>query len=113
MNEPSLLHRMIDLLDQATMRAGNFANRDIRVVRRDEAEAILRRALAAPIKPLFTEASLFADLKGWCAETFGGVWGVSRVADNDQAVLVSFRRRLTDDELRDFHDALAGRPAKG
>ena len=30
--------------------------------------------------------------------------GVSRMADNPCAVLVCFRRELTDDELRRFHD---------
>lgn len=30
--------------------------------------------------------------------------GVTRMADNDKAVLVSFSRRLTDDELRFFHE---------
>lgn len=36
-------------------------------------------------------------------------FGVSRMADNDKAVLVSFHRPMTDDELRTFHDALAER----
>lgn len=31
--------------------------------------------------------------------------GISRVADNDRAVLVIFSRPLTDDELRFFHEA--------
>lgn len=35
------------LLDQATMRVADFANPNIRVVRRDEAEAIIRDALAS------------------------------------------------------------------
>ncbi len=30
--------------------------------------------------------------------------GVSRMGDNDKAILVSFSRRLTDDELRFFHE---------
>lgn len=30
--------------------------------------------------------------------------GVGRMADNDKAILVSFSRPLTDDELRRFHD---------
>lgn len=34
------------------------------------------------------------------------LWGVSRVADNEQAVLLSFDRRPTDDELRDIHERL-------
>jgi hypothetical protein len=41
---------------------------------------------------------------------FGGLpraCGVSRMADNDKAVLISFERPLTDDELRQFHDALS------
>ena len=29
---------------------------------------------------------------------------VSRMGDNDKAILVSFTKPLTDDELRDFHD---------
>lgn len=35
--------------------------------------------------------------------------GVSRLADNANALLVSFERELSDDELRDLHDQLAGR----
>ena len=34
------------------------------------------------------------------------VQGVSRMADNDRAVLVSFSRFLSDDELRDLHNFL-------
>lgn len=30
--------------------------------------------------------------------------GVSRMADNDKAILVSFSRRLDDEELRFFHE---------
>ena len=30
--------------------------------------------------------------------------GVSRMSDNVQAILVSFTKPLTDDEMRDFHD---------
>jgi hypothetical protein len=30
--------------------------------------------------------------------------GVSRMADNNRAILVSFSKALTDDEMRDFHD---------
>lgn len=30
--------------------------------------------------------------------------GVSRMSGNDQAILVSFTKVLTDDEMRDFHD---------
>lgn len=33
--------------------------------------------------------------------------GVSRMADNDQAVLIGFDRKLTDDELRILHDICA------
>lgn len=36
--------------------------------------------------------------------------GVARMHDNDQAVLVCFDRKPTDDELREVHDTLAGRP---
>jgi len=34
------------------------------------------------------------------------VTGVSRVADNDKALLVSFAWKPTDDDLRKFHDHL-------
>lgn len=34
------------------------------------------------------------------------VYGVSRMFDNDKAILVSFSRPLTDDELRHLHDYL-------
>lgn len=34
------------------------------------------------------------------------VQGVSRVADNEKALLVSFTRRPTDDEIRTLHDLL-------
>lgn len=30
--------------------------------------------------------------------------GVSRMSDNDRAILVSFTKSLSDDEMRDFHD---------
>lgn len=30
--------------------------------------------------------------------------GVGRMADNDKAMLVMFERKLTDDELREFHE---------
>jgi hypothetical protein len=30
--------------------------------------------------------------------------GVSRMGDNDKAILVSFNRQLTDEELRFFHE---------
>ncbi len=30
--------------------------------------------------------------------------GVSRMGDNDKAILVSFSRRLSDEELRFFHE---------
>lgn len=33
--------------------------------------------------------------------------GVSRLDDNDNAVLISFDRKLTDDELRILHDICA------
>lgn len=32
------------------------------------------------------------------------VWGVSRDAENPKAVMVSFNRKLSDDELRFFHE---------
>lgn len=32
------------------------------------------------------------------------VWGVSRDAENPKAVLVSFNRKLSDAELRFFHE---------
>lgn len=34
------------------------------------------------------------------------VYGVSRMADNGQAVLVSFSRKLDDNDLRSLHDYL-------
>ncbi len=34
------------------------------------------------------------------------VMGVSRLGDNDKALLVSFTRKPTDDELRRLHDRL-------
>jgi len=30
--------------------------------------------------------------------------GISRMSDNDRAILISFDKRLTDDEFRDFHE---------
>lgn len=36
-------------------------------------------------------------------------WGVSRMADNEKAILVSFERSLTDSELRLLDDLLKGR----
>jgi hypothetical protein len=45
--DKSRFDQAISLLDQATMRVADFANPAIRVVRRDEAEAILREALVA------------------------------------------------------------------
>ncbi len=32
------------------------------------------------------------------------VQGVSRMADNERALLISFSKPLTDDELRSFHN---------
>lgn len=64
-------------------------------------------------KPLFTEKMLFGSLVDWCKETFDlRAYGVTRMADNDQAILVSFSRKPTDDELRALHDVLAGRVAQ-
>src|SRR4029077_1786464 len=37
--------------------------------------------------------------------------GVSRVADNQYAILVSYRERISDDELRNPHEVLAHRAA--
>jgi hypothetical protein len=34
------------------------------------------------------------------------VFGVSRLADNDKAVLISFSEPLTDDQLRHLHEYL-------
>jgi acetone carboxylase gamma subunit len=39
------------------------------------------------------------------------VWGISRMADNAKAILVSFVEPLTDDQLRAFHDSLRAAPA--
>lgn len=36
-------------------------------------------------------------------------WGVSRVADNEKAILVSFERPLSNHELRVLDDMLKGR----
>lgn len=36
-------------------------------------------------------------------------WGISRVGDNEKAILVSFDRRLTDNELRYLDELLKGR----
>lgn len=64
-------------------------------------------------KPLFTEAMLFGSLVDWCHETFDlRAYGVSRMADNEQAILVSFSRKPSDDELRALHEVLAGRVTK-
>lgn len=30
--------------------------------------------------------------------------GISRMSDNDHALLISFDKQLTDDEMRDFHE---------
>ena len=38
--------------------------------------------------------------------SFPKAFGVSRVADNDKVVLVSFNRPLTDDELRVLHEEI-------
>ena len=35
-------------------------------------------------------------------------WGVSRMAENEKAILVSFERSLTDNELRLLDDLLKG-----
>lgn len=35
-----------------------------------------------------------------------GVMCVSRMFDNDRAVMISTRRRLTDDQLRELHEWL-------
>lgn len=53
-------------------------------------------------------AAEYADLKVY-GMGFPTAWGVSRLADNPQAVMVSFKVAPTDDELRTFHDWLAGR----
>lgn len=50
-----------------------------------------------------------------CHDTSGfrmlpGACGVSRMWDNEKAVLVSFERKPTDDELRALHDLLAAAP---
>lgn len=36
------------------------------------------------------------------------IQGVGRMFDNEKAVLVMFRRKLTDDELRALHEFLRG-----
>lgn len=38
--------------------------------------------------------------------SFPKVSGVSRVADNDKAIEVIFRRPLTDDEMRVLHEEI-------
>ena len=48
--------------------------------------------------------------RGRCPECDGAgcdapkAMGVSRVADNDRAILISFTKRLSDDDMRDFHE---------
>jgi hypothetical protein len=37
------------------------------------------------------------------------LWGVSRVADNEQALMLSFDRSPTDDELRAIHERFRAR----
>jgi hypothetical protein len=39
--------------------------------------------------------------------------GVSRMADNEQALLVIFNRKLSDGELRRFHDAVRSADVSG
>lgn len=55
MKQSATLQQAIELLDGATMLAGAFRNPTIKVVRRDEAEAILRGALSAPSETPPTE----------------------------------------------------------
>jgi len=58
--------------------------------------------------------TIHLDIPGSAAERvaledskrFPKCWGVSRMADNDQAVLVSFAEPLTDDQLRGLHDLI-------
>lgn len=38
--------------------------------------------------------------------------GVGRIADNEQAILVHFGRRPSDDDLRHLHEVLSGRVAR-
>ena len=55
-----LPEKVLSLLNQATMRVSDFGNPTIKVVRRDEAEAIVRSALYESSKELRAE---IADLK--------------------------------------------------
>lgn len=51
------------------------------------------------------EATIFEQLVA--VKTLSvGPWGVSRMADNDKALLVSFRARPTDDDLRNLHELI-------
>lgn len=40
------------------------------------------------------------------------LWGVGRVAGNEQALLLSFDRRPTDDELRAVHERYGQKPRR-
>lgn len=37
------------------------------------------------------------------------VWGVSRDAENEKALIIYFDRALTDDEMREVHDLVRSR----
>jgi hypothetical protein len=52
---------------------------------------------------LETDLGVCPDCEGFGCEPPKAL-GVSRMADNDRAILVSFSKMLTDDEMRDFHD---------
>jgi len=53
---------------------------------------------------LETYCGICPDCGGQGCEPPVRVVGFSRMSNSDKAILVSFTRELTDDEMRDFHD---------
>lgn len=65
----AFLEHALRMLNNATMRVGTFGNQDIKVVRRDEAEAILRDALRpAVITALLSARSAGTSLSDRCSK---------------------------------------------
>ncbi len=62
--------------------------------------------LNAPTEPCPACSEGFAEKSAEDDRKSFGVMGVSRMFDNDRAVLISTRRRLTDDQLRELHEWL-------
>lgn len=52
---------------------------------------------------LETERGICPDCNGRGCEP-PKAQGISRMGDNDRAMLIHFSKPLTDDEMRDFHD---------